>query len=656
MIFDMMLRPNKLVTNIFGSTTNTEVLRNIKEGIPYKDYVCTHAGTSQYSDGFSSSACGLVSMNFIQHILTLEVDGMTGDALAARMTQKEFLDEIMSISTFWPSDAHLEVDELHKTPFYNAALHHVHTSFGKAGKEMFKHIIKRMDSYCYPQDDKPRSCAIAITRPPEIVSCLKITHPKRDFIVILDSHSRPSHPNGAAIIFCESASSAAQYLADLFKVDESLFAPDSGLQWQAELLGHVSGHFFVSSRRDMRMAFDASLVMRETNCSLLLEKNRVKELESQNKHQETEIVRLQDSNKRLEEQLTAARAEKTGIQDETQKLKNYIAQLEEGFQTVSYGQTSKSRKTMNSKNSSGLQSQTTRRSPSPAYIGSGVSSFSSSLKKEVRPDTSAKGKRKISDLELALLMQNEFDNEDKQLAAQMQQLLEVKQATFDCGICFDQLPLDDAARLQGCQHIFCRECIRGYITSKLNEKKYPIPCPMCATNKDGNTASGRIDETLIHQIGITESAYRTFNELQVTKFSVSMDCKRCGQSAFIDKEEFQKSKIIHCPFPNCGYSWCKDCQQEYTLSENSFVHSCDGSEEIEQLMNTKGWKHCPGCRTPTEKTEGCNHMTCPSPGCNSHFCYRCGQLIVASNDKRSIDNAIQTHYSTCKLFQYDFLQ
>ena len=48
----------------------------------------------------------------------------------------------MSISTFWPADVHLEIDEVYKTPLYTALLHHVHTSFGKAGKDMFRHMIK----------------------------------------------------------------------------------------------------------------------------------------------------------------------------------------------------------------------------------------------------------------------------------------------------------------------------------------------------------------------------------------------------------------------------------------------------------------------------------------------------------------------------------
>lgn len=88
---------------------------------------------------------------------------------------------------------------------------------------------------------------------------------------------------------------------------------------------------------------------------------------------------------------------------------------------------------------------------------------------------------------------------------------------------------------------------------------------------------------------------------------------RCNQSAQVDRNEYDAAgKIITCPFPNCLHTWCRDCQQPVALDGNvddkGCVHSCDGSAELENLMGVRGWKHCPGCKIPTEKIEGCNHM------------------------------------------------
>ncbi|KAH8114635.1 hypothetical protein DFH11DRAFT_1508722, partial [Phellopilus nigrolimitatus] len=167
-----------------------------------------------------------------------------------------------------------------------------------------------------------------------------------------------------------------------------------------------------------------------------------------------------------------------------------------------------------------------------------------------------------------------------------------------------------------------------------------------------------ITETLILQVGIPNESYSIFVELQMAAFSIPMECKRCKRSAFVDKLEFDETKILACPFPNCTYLWCKDCQQEVPLSADGPPHSCDGSAELQHLMTSRGWKHCPGCRTPTEKIDGCNHMTwafsrnmCCSPGCNTHFCYICGGLTVKSTQRAEINSAVGVHYrAMCTLF------
>jgi LSD1 subclass zinc finger protein len=35
-------------------------------------------------------------------------------------------------------------------------------------------------------------------------------------------------------------------------------------------------------------------------------------------------------------------------------------------------------------------------------------------------------------------------------------------------------------------------------------------------------------------------------------------------------------------------------------------------------------KTCPSCRTPVQKADGCNHMTCA--GCNAHWCWECSGI------------------------------
>ena len=49
---------------------------------------------------------------------------------------------------------------------------------------------------------------------------------------------------------------------------------------------------------------------------------------------------------------------------------------------------------------------------------------------------------------------------------------------FTCRICLD-MPPDDSICLEPCKHGFCRGCIKSYIDTKLDERKFPI-CALCA--------------------------------------------------------------------------------------------------------------------------------------------------------------------------------
>lgn len=102
----------------------------------------------------------------------------------------------------------------------------------------------------------------------------------------------------------------------------------------------------------------------------------------------------------------------------------------------------------------------------------------------------------------------------------------------------------------------------------------------------------------------------------------------CQNSTFVDRTEYQESKIITCPLPGCSYTWCKSCSQAIDTVPGAPEHSCDGTSELDHLMKERGWKYCPGrclvpisrvsdliltyrtgCKTPVQKDGGCNHMT-----------------------------------------------
>jgi len=222
---------------------------------------------------------------------------------------------------------------------------------------------------------------------------------------------------------------------------------------------------------------------------------------------------------------------------------------------------------------------------------------------------------------------------------------------FECGICMEEMLDDSIACPEPCGHAFCRECLRGHVTTRLGERRFPILCPTCTAGKGkGKEAAGEISQSLALDLGITDEQYRVWAEIEMAPFSVPVYCRVCQQTMFVARDEHQEAEVIVCPLPDCNHAWCKQCQRSIDITGPR--HSCDGTLELDHLVKQKGWKRCPTCKTTIEKISGCNHMTCMTPACNTHFCYICGDLIVRSTQGREIDNARFAHYrGNCRFFE-----
>ena len=87
------------------------------------------------------------------------------------------------------------------------------------------------------------SSAAIITRPPEILACLKMAvSPMLNIFIIFDSHPRPQYADGAGLLVFGKLEGAARALTELFPVVD---LSESGLQWQAQLLSNYSAHILV---------------------------------------------------------------------------------------------------------------------------------------------------------------------------------------------------------------------------------------------------------------------------------------------------------------------------------------------------------------------------------------------------------------------------
>ena len=116
--------------------------------------------------------------------------------------------------------------------------------------------------------------------------------------------------------------------------------------------------------------------------------------------------------------------------------------------------------------------------------------------------TSYKGKMKSSmpcewldeeelfNAHVAEVKQREYEAEDAALRLEREELEKSQQPLFDCGICLDEHPEDFVARVEQCQHAFCRNCIRDHIISWITDHRYPIFCPICMAGKARHEPAG----------------------------------------------------------------------------------------------------------------------------------------------------------------------
>ncbi|CAE6412204.1 unnamed protein product [Rhizoctonia solani] len=533
--------------------------------------------------------------------------------------------------------------------------------------------------------------------------------------LVFDSHPRPNHPNGAAVqIFPpRPMEDVAEYLMDLFQVDQDIIN-DPNLEWTAQLFGQLSYHVLAPSLAP-ELLDEYALNMR------ILEADRKRNwAEEKLKAAEAETRKLRSTVFDKEQEIAMLNFNNRRKQDEVQSLK---AQLNrplpppprEEPRTTSWlyggnrtGESSKSKGKRRDNSGSWQNSPLKEETRYPSWFandtrggeGSGSSGkgqgnlggsktntgsrtsgtsdfgFSQWNRGPPRPpsDVSAvspkasgssghrtvvKDEEEARSLELAFRLQREFDHETTQFSMGESLAKSMERSKFDCGICMEEYTDEAIARIDACGHSSCRDCMRSNIQSKIEERRYPIPCPFCVAGSNGNDASGQrgvgtIPVWVVETIGISPELFTIYTEMQLAEHSIMIDCRGkplfldvCSGSAFVDRKDYDRAEIITCPMPRCTYAWCKQCNQAI---QGGAKHSCDGSAELETLMHQRGWKHCPGCRTPIERSMGCNHMTCTSPGCNMHFCYKCGAVVITGGTRSEIQAAVASHYRTCALF------
>lgn len=303
---------------------------------------------------------------------------------------------------------------------------------------------------------------LVITRPPEIISVLKIAVNSGAVFVTFDSHPRKKHPDGAAFILHPSPDTAAVYLSDLLQFDPHLLS-DPNLHWQAQLLAHCSAHMFVaresiaSPAHFNQVLLDMSLELLKVKAEVAELNSRIRILDSENGHLgaenatlETKLEDLQEENRRL------ARKSMFATSASGPAATSFLGPLTNGARA---GPSNSSNGTPSQPSSSPACSSAPSK-PKGTLVWKTVEEYDEDdavFATRIELEWRNQGEdRDDPNLNFALQQQLRFEEEDRQLREQYSELKKSVPATFQCGICLEEQTEFAVSQIDPCGHKFCR--------------------------------------------------------------------------------------------------------------------------------------------------------------------------------------------------------
>ena len=254
-----------------------------------------------------------------------------------------------------------------------------------------------------------------------------------------------------------------------------------------------------------------------------------------------------------------------------------------------------------------------------------------------------------------------------------------KKIVDECIICCEpynkttHLPIE--CEQVGCKYKVCRECVRSYLLSSVNEPH----CMECKTNWSANfmlilrkSWLGDIyrphREKLLCDIELSKIAetmpdaerYKAWKKqeivtdelrshYQLMRIELDKIQNKINESARIvhriktgkDTKEEKKEFFMPCPAVGCNgmlstqYKCgicelfaCHDCHEIIGL-DKTVEHTCDPNNVASAVAIKKETKQCPGCHNRIYRVEGCSQMWCT--GCHTAFDWNTGRKVVTEH-------------------------
>ncbi|KAL6907833.1 hypothetical protein ACP4OV_002003 [Aristida adscensionis] len=191
-----------------------------------------------------------------------------------------------------------------------------------------------------------------------------------------------------------------------------------------------------------------------------------------------------------------------------------------------------------------------------------------------------------------------------------------------CAICFDGHDTGRTRSAACATHFYCDECWRGYLHAAVGDGaarclslRCPDPsCSAAVVRELVDEVADDADKALYARLSLRSYVEDGGGRIRWCPApGCALAVKLAGDAAAAD---------VVC---RCKHGFCFRCGEDPhrpvscdTVRAWLLKNSSDLSETANwALANTK---HCPACRRPIEKDQGCMHMMCP---CGHDFCWLC---------------------------------
>jgi len=190
---------------------------------------------------------------------------------------------------------------------------------------------------------------------------------------------------------------------------------------------------------------------------------------------------------------------------------------------------------------------------------------------------------------------------------------------FTCEICYDDELENEQVYGLTCRHVFCLECWHSYVNTKAEEGKSTLLSTSCPGQKCNER--------------VTPIDLKTVASHLIPKWRAAL------LSVFVERDP----NFRHCSGPDCSSVAvssgavdtptrvdCQQCDTKFCFTCGEEPHSpakCRDFEHWNEIYSDsdfwikKHTKPCPGCQSPVEKNNGCDHMACSQ--CRAQFCWLC---------------------------------